>query len=66
MKTISYQCISKQTNTQLKDGKIPVYGKDLFEAYKQLNVIMAQHMEQGNRIVYRNRHSMKVEVQEDE
>ena len=63
MKTIKYQCISKASKHMLlKEGNTPVHCDNLLDGFKKLNKIMLDHKTNGDTIVYRNRHSMKVEV----
>ena len=67
MKTIKYQCTSRATpEWGVRNGYISVEEDNLYLAQLKLNKIMAEHKAKGDKIVWRNRHSMKVEVQDNE
>ena len=61
MKAIKYQCVSKASpGWKLKEGNTAVHCDNLLDGFHKLNQIMLDHKANGDFIVYRNRHSMKV------
>ena len=65
VKTVKYQCMSKASpHMNLKEGTTAVDCDNLLDGFNKLNQIMLDHKDKGDKIVYRNRHSMKVAVHE--
>lgn len=64
MKQIKYVCVSLANKVARlpNDGDTIVYGNDLYDAKLELDKIMRKHINKGDTIVYRNRHSMRVSV----
>jgi hypothetical protein len=64
MKQIKYVCVSlaNRVARQPNAGETIVYGNDLYDAKLELDKIMRKHINKGDTIVYRNRHSMRVSV----
>ena len=65
MKTLKYRCVSRSTPNTIGKGETPVIAVNLYLASIQLNSIRELHIRKGDTIVYKNRHSMKVEVQDE-
>ncbi len=62
MKTIKYKCDSAQTPARIDEGDVAVKCINLYEGFKQLSIIMKEHIAKGDTIVYRRRHALKVAI----